>query len=168
MILWGMTGYRDRPDWMNTCNSCHAAQQRGRRARKRRQQQGMAIQKFASAYVATRDQNRRQLIFKIAIQEAGGFTQFLKTWHDTVSAMIASGSGSPRLLRLFELIFELLREDDERNRQALKDLPDDDLEALVKNQVTDVIRQNPQLAIDAAKALGWKLTPIDVTADSRT
>ena len=123
----------------------------------------MAVQKFASAYVATRDQKRRQLICDMAIQAAGGFGAFLRIWHDTISSMIDSGSGSPRLLRLFELVFELMREQDERNRDALKDLPDEDLQALVKSQVTDVIRQDPQLAVDAAKSLGWSLTPAAVT-----
>ena len=60
---------------------------------------------------------------------------------------------------MYELIFELLREDEERNREALKGLPDEDLQALVKSQVADVIRQDPRLAIDAAKTLGWTVEP---------
>ena len=122
------------------------------------------MQKFATAYCSTRDQKRRQLIFKMAMQEAEGFHQFLRSWHDTISTMIAFGKNSPRLLRMYELIFELLREDEERNREALKNLPDEDLQALVKSQVTDVIRQDPQLAIDAAESLGWTVTPIAVSS----
>ena len=151
--------YRGRPERMHTCNSCHSIHERERQARHRRKRQGMEIQKFCTAYCATRDQNRRQLIFKMAIQEAGGFTRFLKNWHDTVSTMIASGKNSPRLLRLYELVFELLREDDERNREALKDLPDEDLQALFKSKVTDVIRQNPLLAVDAMEQAGWTCEP---------
>jgi hypothetical protein len=151
--------YRDRPDRMNTCNSCHAAQQRDRRARHRRKRRGMEMQKFATAFVSTRDQKRRQLVFKLAIQEAGGFTQFLKSWHHVISTMISEQRYSPRLLRMYELVFELLREDEERNREALKDLPDEDLQALVKSQVTDVIRQDPQLAVDAMEQAGWTCEP---------
>lgn len=155
--------YRDRPDRLNTCNSCHAAHQRERRARRRQQQQGMEIQKFATAYCSTRDQKRRQLILKIAIQSAGGFSQFLRSWNDIISTMISEKRYSPRLLRLYELIFELMRDDDERNREALKHLPDDDLQGLVHSQLKAAIQQDPQLAIDAAKRLGWSLTPTAVS-----
>ncbi len=124
----------------------------------------MELQKFATAYCSTRDQNRRQLICDMAIQEAGGFTQFLKIWHSTISTMIASGKNSPRLLRLYELVFELMREEDDRNRESLKNLPDDDLEELVHSQIKEAIHQDPQLAIDAAESLGWKLTPIAVSS----
>ena len=122
--------YRGRPERMNTCNSCHSVHERERQARHRRKRRGMELQKFATAYCSTRDQNRRQLICDMAIQEAGGFTQFLKIWHSTISTMIASGKNSPRLLRLYELVFELMREEDDRNRESLKNLPDDDLEEL--------------------------------------
>jgi hypothetical protein len=156
--------YRGRPERMNTCNVCHVARERERQTRRRRQRRGMEIQKFATAFCSTRDQKRRQLICDMAIKAAGGFNQFLKIWHDMISTMTSEQRYSPRLLRLYELVFELLREEDERNRELLKDMPDDDLEELVHGQVTEAIRQDPQLAIDAAERLGWKLTPAAVSS----
>lgn len=156
--------FRGRQERAHRCNKCHSVHERERQARHRRKRRGMEIQKFATRFVSTRDQKRRQLICDLAIQAAGGFGAFLRIWHDTISSLIDSGSGSPRLLRLFELVFELMREEDERKRESLKDLPDDDLEELVHSQIKEAIHQDPQLAIDAAESLGWKLTPIAVSS----
>ena len=67
-------------------------------------------------------------------------------------------------MRLFELILEMTRDDEKWRNEALKELPDDDLEALVKSQIVETIQSEPQLAIDAVKQLGWTLVPADTRA----
>ncbi len=48
---------------------------------------------------------------------------------------------------------------DVRHREDMKNMPDNDLEGLVKSQIDELIRQEPQVAIDAAKRLGWSVAP---------
>ncbi|MEO2019928.1 MAG: hypothetical protein ABGZ53_36805 [Fuerstiella sp.] len=100
----------------------------------------------------------------MAIQTAGGFSQFLKNWNGAIKSMISERRYSPRLLRLCELIWELQLEQDERHRKALVGVSDDELEAVVRSQVAEMIQQNPKLAVDAAEKLGWKLTPPAVSS----
>lgn len=65
----------------------------------------------------------------------------------------------PRLLRFYELIWELMLEQDARHREQLKDMPNDDLETLVNSQIVEAIQREPQLAINAARKLGWEIVP---------
>lgn len=156
--------YRDRPDRMNQCNSCHSARERARLARRRQQRRGVEIQKFASAICSTRDRQQRKLICDLGVQQFGGINKFLKTWHDTVRSMVSSGQRSPRLLKFCELIWEIQREEIEQLRQELRDMPEDELEALVRRHVAELIQDDPQLAVDAAERLGWRLTPKSVSS----
>ena len=73
--------------------------------------------------------------------------------------MISRRQYSPRLLKFYELMFELMYERDVRQREEMKNMPDDDLEGLVKSQINELIRQEPQLAVDAAQKLGWTVIP---------
>ena len=98
--------YQGRPDRMHMCNSCHAGRERTRRNRKLQQQDRLDIQKFATAYCSTRDHYRRHLIGNLGIKAAGGFERFLKKWLAAIEDLTTRRQSSPRLLRLFELLWE--------------------------------------------------------------
>jgi hypothetical protein len=148
--------YRDQRHRMGVCNFCHAARERLRRHRKRQQDQ-LGIQKFATAYCSTRDHGRRRLIAELGIKAAGGFECFLKNWLAAIQDLTARRQSSPLLLRLFELLWEL--EQDSRRRAAMKNASDLDLTALIDGRMADWIERDPEIVLAAARRLGWTFIP---------
>ncbi|MCH2212844.1 MAG: hypothetical protein MK110_16190 [Fuerstiella sp.] len=130
-----------------------------RRRKKRQQQDQLVIQKFATAYCSTRDQQRRRRIFQLGIKAVGGFDSFLKKWVAAIHDLVNRGQSSPRLLRLFELLWELQREQDMQRRATLDNTSDADLKNLVDMQLKKLIEQDPELVLNAAQRLGWRLIP---------
>ncbi len=151
--------YRDRPDRMHMCNSCHAGRERTRRNRKLQQQDRLDIQKFATAYRSTRDHYRRHLIGNLGIKAAGGFERFLKKWLAAIEDLTTRRQSSPRLLRLFELLWELQLEQDFRRRAALKNASVEDLGDVVESKLADWIERDPEMVVMAASKVGWTLIP---------
>ena len=151
--------HRDRPQRMGVCNSCHAARERHRRHRKRQQQDQLDIQKFATAYCSTRDHYRRHLIADLGIKAAGGFESFLQKWLAAIHDLTRRRVSTPRLLRLFELLWELQLEQDFRRRAALKNSSDADLRDVVESKLGDWIEREPELVLLAASRLGWTVIP---------
>ena len=101
----------------------------------------------------------RRRIFQLGIKAVGGFDSFLKNWVAAVRDLVASRQSSPRLLRLFELLWELQREQDIQCRAALQNTTDADLKSLIDMQLTRMIEQDPELVLHAAQRLGWRLIP---------
>ena len=151
--------YRDRPQRVTVCNFCHVRRERLRRRKKRQQKDQLVIQKFATAYCSTRDQQRRRRIFQLGIKAVGGFDSFLKKWVAAIHDLVNRGQSSPRLLRLFELLWELQREQDMQRRATLDNTSDADLKNLVDMQLKKLIEQDPELVLSAAQRLGWGLIP---------
>ena len=151
--------YRGRPQRMGVCNSCHAARERIRRNRNRHQLDQLAIQKFATAYCSTRNHERRRLITAMGLQAVGGLEPFLKKWLAAIQDLTTRRQSSPRLLRLFELLWELQREQDFRRRAALKNASVEDLGDVVESKLADWIERDPEMVVMAASKVGWTLIP---------
>ena len=101
----------------------------------------------------------RRRIFQLGIKAAGGFDSFLRKWGASIPDLVNRGQSSPRLLRLFELLWELQREQDIQRRAALQNTTDADLKTLIDMQLTKMIEQDPELVLNAAQRLGWRLIP---------
>ncbi|MEO1994543.1 MAG: hypothetical protein ABGZ17_04640 [Planctomycetaceae bacterium] len=107
----------------------------------------------------TRDLERRRLICELGIQAAGGFDKFLRSWVAAIESLIARRQSSPRLIKMFELLWEMQIEQDRRRRAALENASDDDLRALIDERLDDWIKRDPEMVLVAARKLGWSLVP---------
>lgn len=106
-------------------------------------------------------------VFKAMLARFGGVGGLVNEWTTAIRTAQAKDPGDRFVLDSFMTIARLheraaAAKAEERGRRAdeLEAMSNDRLAAVVQKNVLAVIRENPQVAIEAARQLGWHVEPI--------
>ena len=154
---------------LNQCNSCHSAAERDRRAYKRNKHERRQMRQQLVKLKNAKTNRQVELVCTAMVHEFGGVPGFAT--HFALYFQRAKRDRGLGALRCFEALLRLMEHADAVRAEARTDLgllSDEDLEREQLRSTQHSIRENPQLAIDAAKQLGWTITPPrTVRADHR-
>ena len=140
---------------MSECNRCHALRERLRRQNHKAKTRRREIQKLATAMSATRDLERRKTLVDLGVQTFGSFEKLAQAWMGTIHELIDKKESSPRLLRLFEVLCDLQREQE----QLVAGSSNETLSHLIDTRLDQWIEDDPQIVVRAATQLGWTIVP---------
>ncbi|MEZ6051248.1 MAG: hypothetical protein R3C02_07660 [Planctomycetaceae bacterium] len=145
------------------CRHCNTEGARRRAARKREQQ----IHDFTSRLIKERNARKLAVLVGEMVQQFGGVESFAKAWHAAIESARARGKDCSAL-RSFRALFQLMTAREELELEA-KTAFDQELEQMGSEEIremrlrgaVELIREQPQIAIQAAMRLGWSVTPPD-------
>lgn len=141
---------------MHQCSQCHNEGERQRRVAKRSKHEHRRMAKALTQLTRERANHRLELLVGIMLHQFGGLQGFGTAW--IAHYQRAMESGGFAALRCFQTVIRLLQYCDEKRRQPCE-LSDDELHAALLEQTKRLIEQQPEIALEAAGALGWALTP---------
>ncbi|QDT51692.1 hypothetical protein Pan258_57840 [Symmachiella dynata] len=143
---------------LHQCRDCHNAYERARLSRKRQQRDDRRISKALTQIKNESNGKRLELLCAMLVRQFGGTEGFASAWFNFHQR--AAERGQAAALRSFESVFRLLKYCDE-NRDEPADLSDEDLRKAVLEETKDLLRREPELAVAAAREIGWTVIPSD-------
>lgn len=136
---------------LNQCRECHNRAERERRARKRTTRDRRRMAGFLTKLKNESSDERLELLCRQMIESFGGTQGFVAAWicyHER-----AMKEGGIAAMRCFQSVIRLVQYC-EANRPQPIAMTDEELEQAMLEQVTSVIREQPELAVAAANEIG--------------
>ena len=148
------------------CRACHAERERLRGRMRRKKRRGESIDRFVRAMNWLQQRRRIETAALMAIDRFGGPDKF--------AAMIVEHARRTEIgsiqhleillavkrMELFALEEKRAKQDDE-DLGAVADLvTEEDVDRNLRGMLISFIQSTPEIAIDAALRLGWKITPV--------
>ena len=150
--------YRNRPERMNDCVSCHNDYERVRQRNARLKGRDKTIGHFAVQLKNTTDQNRVLLLCHEMFARYGGVEGFAKAWAQQSRRAMQSRPGSTPALNFFIGVANLAKHIKDI-RPAVKELDDANLEDELTVAVTRLIQSRPEMAAEALQRGGEATWP---------
>ena len=100
------------------------------------------------------------LLVREMLQRYGGVQGFAESWAQQARRAMEDRPGSTPALNCFSSVANLVKHTKDA-RAAVKELDDKNLEDELAATVTRFIQDRPQLAVEAAKRLGWQVVPLE-------
>lgn len=141
---------------LHQCRDCHNAYERARLARKRQQRNDGRISKALTQIKNESNSKRLEVLCAMFVQHFGGTEGFTEAWFDFHNRVADRGQAAA--LRSFEAVFRLLKYCDE-HRDEPADIGDEELEEAVLEETKELILREPELAVAAAREIGWTVIP---------
>jgi hypothetical protein len=137
------------------CRDCRNEYERGRAKRQR----DKAVYKYADAVRTNEDDARKLLAATREIFERfRGLEGFGKAWQAAYRE--AEREGKTYLcVRMLEATMYLTATASELQQENTRTMSDEDLQASVLRNTAVLIRRFPQIAVEAARELGWQVVP---------
>jgi hypothetical protein len=154
---------------MNECRECHNKAERERNAAKQKKLSKRLMAKRLGELSRTRSWNEVEMVIKIMLREFGGMMGFKHAFAKHYAW--AYQNGRYPLIRCLQAClrvtshYEEMQIKEQRVAEAqpgyssIQYLSDEDLERAFKKGVLEEIEQKPELAIEAARKLGWTVIP---------
>ncbi len=92
----------------------------------------------------------------------GSTEEFVQAWREQVEEARSKKPGSKKVLDFFLAVMRMA-EYCENQRPKVEYLDDDQLDLAVMQETEDRIRQNPELAVQCARQIGWTVIPPQLT-----
>ena len=141
---------------MSECKACHNAYERLRRSKKRSMRADLEIAKFMARLKKQRSHRQIEMLCSLVCSEFGGLENFAAAWVDYFRRATARGGATG--LKCFQALMKLLQYLDQQRSSPIE-LGDEDLEHELMAAAEKLIVRNPELAVDAARQLGWVVIP---------
>ncbi len=154
--------YRDREDRQSQCRVCHNRTETLRRCKKRFGKNNSLISKFVLGLKNEADDRRVALLCQTMVSAFGSTEEFVQAWREQVEEARSKKPGSKKVLDFFLAVMRMA-EYCENQRPKVEYLDDDQLDLAVMRETEDLIRQNPQLAVQCARQIGWTVIPPQLT-----
>jgi CRISPR/Cas system-associated protein Cas10 (large subunit of type III CRISPR-Cas system) len=101
---------------MNECRSCRSINDRSRRLRKKQKLETRQIQAAAVQVARTRNPSRCEAILEKLVDAMGGPETFVEKWSEECHRLDRHGRYSPRLIRMYEMLVNLMIHSGSRGR----------------------------------------------------
>ena len=148
---------RDGTDRLSQCRDCHNQAEANRRSAKRANQINRRTAQCLRQISDERDNARLQLLTGVMMQQVGGVEGLFSDWVDFhIRAMESRGYAAA--FRSFEALGRMLLYC-EQTRPKPDDMELEDLEGELSARLTRAIQQNPKIAVDDLRELGWTVIP---------
>jgi hypothetical protein len=133
------------------CRACHNEQERERQKAKRC---GKTVSFARSCLDIDNPKDAARLLSALTIQRFGGMARFARLFVEAIDDARRRGR-SATVLRCVMWFINL----SVAAEPTLDDLSDEQLVKLVRVHVQEMVRENPELAVEAAQRLGWIVIP---------
>ena len=150
--------YRDGTERMNECRTCHNESERMRRAHRRTSRDNDAIKQFVTRLKNTHRPEQIELLCGAMIRRLGGLQSLFVAWVRQVEAAQSAQPGSKKVLDFYQAIFRMI-EYCNSGRRDLAEISDEDLQGEIMESCKQLIRQHPEVAVEAAEQIGWTVIP---------
>ena len=142
---------------LGQCRACHNESERQRLANKRAHRNHRRMAKCLTELKNERSNDRLELILGVMITKFGGMQGFITAWDKYCSlAMEQSGFAA---FRCFSTVIRLAQYCEE-HRSDPSEMTDEELERAMMEHTEHLIQQHPELAVAAARRLGWQVEPV--------
>jgi hypothetical protein len=157
---------------MNECRECHNKAERERKAWKQQKLSKRLMAKRLGELSRTRSWNEVEMVIKIMLREFGGMVGFKHAFAKHYAW--AYQNGRYPLIRCLQACLRVTShyEDMQIKEQRLAEAQpgyssiqywtDEELECSYQKSLVETIEQKPELAIEAARKLGWTVIPPEV------
>jgi len=150
--------YRGESTRLHRCRSCHNESERIRRVERRVERNNDTIAKFVTQLKNAQTPKQVELLCGAMIQRFGGVEELFAAWVQQFEAARVAQPGSKKVLDFYQAILRMIEYCD-ANRPNLAEVSDHDLEDEIIEGCKQLIRQHPEVAIDAAEQIGWTVIP---------
>jgi hypothetical protein len=141
---------------MRQCNACHNQAERMRRSNCRSIREDRRLAQLIAELERQKSHRQIEILCSLACAEFGGLEGLSVAFVDYVRRAM-DGRGATGL-RCFQALVKLMQYTDE-HRAKPEEMSDEDLGREVMVVIKNLIRQQPELALEAARPLGWTVTP---------
>lgn len=115
---------------------------------------------LTSALVTAENRSKMEAAFAAAIRRCGGVRGFVQEWWQQYEAAKDQAPGSLRTIRMLSAVIRLMEVAElSRPKADVSLLSDDDLDREIQEHVIRFVDDHPEIAIWAARRLGWELVP---------
>ena len=146
---------------LNQCRTCHNATERQRRNGRRKQLNHRRMAKVLTQLKNEDRHDRLELLCSVMFRQFGGLQGLVRAWQAYFQR--ASRKGGFAAFRSLQAVVRLTQ-DCEATVPQPSELSDDELQSGLDASVAQLIQQQPEVAIAAAKRLGWTVVPTPGTA----
>src|SRR5262245_19756270 len=134
------------------CRECRRKYQRQYRRRNR----SSAMHKYAEALAKVDDLRKVKALAVAMIRRFNGVENIADAWKREFDYVTQTAPGSRRAWNYIASLLNYMRfAEDNPPKPNLAALTDEELDELKVEALLDLIRERPQVAVTAAKALGW-------------
>ena len=154
--------HRDRDDRQGQCRECHNQSEKLRLAKKRSKKNHALISKFVTDLKNETDDRRVAMLCQTMVSSFGDTVEFVQAWCEQVEEAKSKNPGSKKVLDFFWGIMRMAQFC-ENQGPKVELLDDEQLQRAALEEVKDLIRQNPELAVECAQRIGWTVIPPQLT-----
>ena len=141
---------------LKRCRDCHNRAERKRRAAKRAETEQRSVAKYLTQLRNEDSNERLERLVSVMFQRFGGMQGFLKAWDSYHQLAVAKGGYAA--FRCFESIFRLVQYCEE-SRPDPGQMSEEEVQRSMIEELKRLIRQHPELAVAAAREIGWTIRP---------
>jgi len=150
--------YRGESTRLHRCRSCHNESERIRRVERRVERNNDTIAKFVTRLKNAQTPKQVELLCGAMIQRFGGMEGLFAAWVRQVEAAQSAQPGSKKVLDFYQAIFRMIEYCNSGQRD-LAEISDEDLQGEIMESCKQLIRQHPEVAVEAAEQIGWTVIP---------
>jgi len=147
---------------MHQCRQCHNQSERMRREKRRAKRERSSVATWLTRIKNERSNARLEFLIGAMLHQFGGMENYVAAYADYHRHAMQQGEFAA--YRCLQSLFRLL-ELREAKEPDPYDMTDEELEHYLAEQTKAAIRLQPELAVAAAKELGWSVIPGDTVAD---
>lgn len=147
---------RDTQFRLKTCMECRVRTEKLRRSRLKGMEETSAIRDFERQLLEAKHEVVQEVVVSM-VKKFGGPNELVAKWFE-----IQQQATPNRRLRSVEALLKLMAYHDasasERNADVER-MDETEIEQEMEREVEKLIKHNPQIAVDAARGLGWTVVP---------
>ena len=147
------------------CRTCHNETERLRQAEKRAKATDLAFAQFHAQLKRTRDEKRVAILVAVMVESFGGLHEFVAAWIGHIDQAMEKSPGSKKVLDFFQAITQMSDAAHKYHKPPdPAEMTTENLTFALRQQLRDLVRDEPELAVAAARELGWEVRPSVPTA----